>query len=135
MIGQMYLGPVHDYAHAGRLQAAFEGDCFTADDMFGDTLDAAVTVFCLRELSHYLGHDTIGDAGTDALFDAFSEDGVSIDSHDAATDWLERAYPKPDDWLDALTTEAKRVGKRKAREQAKRDAQRAVWQFIASLFA
>lgn len=78
-----------------------------------------------------MSHDTIGDAGTDALFEALSEDGVGIDSHDAATDWLERAYPKPADWLDALTTEAARVGKRKARD----DAKRAVIRFVAELWS
>lgn len=130
-MNRMYLGPVRDSAHAGWLQARFEGDMFSSDDMFGDTLDASVTVFCFRELAHYLGHDSIGDTATDALFDAFSEDGVSIDSHDAATDWLECYYPKPADWLDALTTEAARVGKRKVRD----DAKRAVWHFIAGLWA
>jgi hypothetical protein len=130
MTGRMYLGPVRDMEHAGWLQSRFEGDSHSTDDMFGDTLDASVTVFCLRELAHYLGHDTIGDAGTDALFEAFSEDGVSIDSHDAATEWLERHYPKPADWLDALKTEAERVTKRRARDDAKRAVMRFVEQVM-----
>ncbi len=128
-MGDYYFGPVRDYAHAAILQARFEGD--SHDDMFGDTLDASVTAYCLRELARHCGFDTIGDAGTDALFDAFSEDGVSIDSHDAATEWLERYYPKPSDWLDALKTEAERVTKRKQRDAAKR----AVMLFIAEVMA
>ncbi len=128
-MSRLYLGPVRDMEHAGWLQARFEGD--SHDDMFGDTLDASVTAYCLRELSFHLGFDTIGDAGTDALFDAFSEDGVGIDSHDAATEWLERYYPKPADWLDALKTEAERVTKRKQRDAAKR----AVMLFIAEVMA
>jgi len=131
MTGPYYHGPVRDAAHAGWLQARFEGDTFTTDDMFGDTLDAAVTVFCLRELAHYCGHDTISDAATDALFDAFSEDGVGVDSHDAATEWLERHYPKPADWIDTLKDEAERVAKRKARD----DAKRAVIAFVARVMA
>jgi hypothetical protein len=106
-------------------------DSFTADDMFGDTLDASVTAYCLRELAHHCGFDTIGDVATDALFDAFTEDGVSLDSHDAATEWLERYYPKPADWLDALKTEAERVTKRKQRDAAKR----AVMLFISEVMA
>lgn len=112
-----------------RERAYFDG--FTADDMFGDTLDASVTAYCLRELAHHCGFDTIGDAGTDALFDAFSEDGVSIDSHDAATEWLERYYPKPSDWLDALKSEAERVTKRKQLLEAKQ----AVIRFVSQVFA
>jgi hypothetical protein len=132
MIGQTYHGPVRDAAHAGWLQARFEGH--SHDDMFGDTLDASVTAYCLRELSFHLGFDQVegvGDKLSDALFDAFSEDGVSIDSHDAATEWLERYYPKPADWLDALKTEAERVTKRKQRDAAKR----AVWQFVWGMMA
>ena len=131
MTGPYYFGPVRDAAHAGWLQARFEGDSHSTDDMFGDTLDAAVTVFCLRELAHHCGHDTIGDTATDALFDAFSEDGVGVDSHDAATEWLERHYPKPADWIDALKDEAARVAKRKALDGAKR----AVIAFIERVMA
>lgn len=130
-MSRMYLGPVRDMEHAGWLQARFEGNSHTTDDMFGDTLDAAVTAFCLRELAYHVGFDAIGDAGTDALFDAFGEDGVSIDGHDAATEWLERYYPKPADWLDALKTEAERVTKRKQRDEAKR----AVMRFIERVMA
>ena len=128
-MSRVYLGPVRDMEHAGILQARFEGH--SHDDMFGDTLDASVTAYCLRELAFHCGFDTIGDAGTNALFDAFSEDGVSLDSHGAATEWLERYYPKPSDWLDALKSEAERVTKRKQRDAAKR----AVIQFVSQVMA
>ena len=112
-MSRLYLGPVRDYAHAAILQARFEGDRFSSDDLFADTLDASVTAFCLRELAFHCGFDTIGDAGTDALFDAFSEDGVGIDSHSAAESWLEDNYGAPAEWLDALKSAADRATRRK----------------------
>ena len=101
------------------------------DDWIADKADKSMVTFCFYELAYFTGNDEMGDKGWEAFETSAREDDFGGDEIEECREYLKLNLTRPSQWLAVLRDEVAAIEDGKRRLAAKR----AVWRFIAGLFA